>query len=119
MIRLCKEAGLNEPEFKQEDVFKTIIWRSGQATGQVTGEAGGEVTGEVTEEIRRVVIVLQGEMKRAEIQETLQLRHDDYFRTNYIIPALDSGCIEMKYPEIPNHPNQRYRLTTKGKALAI
>jgi len=43
MIRLCKEAGLNEPEFKQEDVFKTIIRRSGQATGQ----AGGEVTGEV------------------------------------------------------------------------
>ncbi len=32
MIRLCKEAGLNEPEFKQKDVLKTIIWRSGQAT---------------------------------------------------------------------------------------
>ncbi len=122
MIRLCKEAGLNEPEFKQEDVFKTIIRRSGQATGQasgeLTGEAGGELTGEVAEEIRRIVIVLQGEMKRAEIQEALQLRHDDYFRTNYIIPALDSDYIEMKYPEIPNHPNQSYRLTTKGKELA-
>lgn len=69
MIRLCKEAGLNEPEFKQEDVFKTIIRRSGQTTGQATGQAGGEVTGEVVEEIRRIIIVLQGEMKRAEIPE--------------------------------------------------
>lgn len=117
MILLCKEAGLNEPEFKQEDVFKAIIWRSGQATGQAGGEPAGEPAGEVAEEVRRIILVIKGEMKRAEIQQLLELKHDDFFRTNYIIPALDSGCIEMKYPETPNHPNQRYRLTQKGKAL--
>jgi len=36
--------------------FKTIIWRTGQATGEVGGE------------VQRVVIVMNGEMKRAEIQ---------------------------------------------------
>ena len=122
MIRLCKEAGLNEPEFKQEDVFKTIIWRSRQATGEADGEATGEATGEAdgeaTEEIRRIVIVLHGEMKRIEIQQALQLKHDDYFRTNYILPALETSYIEMTIPKTPTSPNQRYRLTQKGKALA-
>jgi predicted HTH transcriptional regulator len=109
-IRLCNEKELKEPDFIQEDVFKTIIWRTGQATGQVGGEATGEVTGEV----QRVVIVMNGEMKRAEIQHALQLKHDDFFRIQYIIPALESGVIEMTYPDTPKHPKQRYRLTTKG-----
>ena len=56
-------------------------------------------------------------MKRAEIQELLDLKHDDYFRINYMIPALETSYIEMKYPESPNHPNQRYRLTEKGESL--
>jgi len=110
MIRLCNEKELKEPDFIQEDVFKTIIWRTGQATGQVGGEATGEVTGEV----QRVVVVMNGEMKRAEIQLALQLKHDDFFRIQYIIPALESGVIEMTYPDIPNHPKQRYKLTAKG-----
>lgn len=126
MIRLCKEAGLNEPEFKQEDVFKTIIWRSGQVTGQVTGQADGEVTGEVrgelagqaTEAIRRVVLVVVGELKRAEIQEILGLKHRETFMENYLNLAIDEGFIEMTIPETPTSPNQRYRLTPKGKALA-
>ena len=106
MIRLCNEKELKEPDFIQEDVFKTIIWRTGQATGQVSGE--------VTWEVQRVVIVMNGEMKRAEIQHALQLKHDDFFRIQYIIPALESGVIEMTYPDTPKHPKQRYRLTTKG-----
>lgn len=158
IIRLCQEKGLKEPDFIQEENFKTIIWRTlpanqesdtqqaygeatrqdsevlssvatgqaaGQAGGEVTqqaggeviGEAGGEVTGEVIEEVRRVVLVLKGEMKRAEIQKLLDLKHDDYFRLNYITPALETGYIEKKYPESLNHPDQRYRLTEKGDAL--
>jgi len=146
IIRLCKEAGLREPDFIQEENFKTIIWRTlpatqesdtrqaggevtrqaggedsgeatGQATGQVGGEVSGEVSGEVIEEVRRVVLVLKGEMKRAEIQKLLDLKHDDYFRLNYINPALETGYIEMKYPESLNHPDQRYRLTEKGEAF--
>ncbi|MHB8336114.1 MAG: ATP-binding protein [Ignavibacteriaceae bacterium] len=121
MIELCKSAGLKEPDFKIEDVFKIIIYRSeetgGQVAPQVTGEAGGEAGGEVTEEVRRVVLALGDEMKRADIQKILQLKHDDFFRVNYIIPSLNSGYVEMKYPNNPNHPNQRYRLSAKGKRL--
>jgi len=129
MIRIASEAGLNEPQFIREDIFKVIIWRretntgqavgeaTGEATGEVTGEATGEATWEVDEAIRRITLVLKGEMKRAEIQNALQLKHDDFFRTNYIIPALESGYIEMTVPDAPTSPKQRYRLTKKGLDL--
>jgi predicted HTH transcriptional regulator len=121
MINLCKKAGLKEPDFKIEDVFQTIIYRSEKSGVQVAPQAApqvsGEVTGEVTEEVRRVVLALNGEMKRADIQKLLQLKHDDFFRVNYIIPSLNSGYVEMKYPNRPNHPNQRYSLTAKGERL--
>jgi len=125
MVRLCKDAGLKEPDFKQEDLFKVIIWRksastgqpTGQVTGEATGEVSGEVTGEVAEEIKRVVLVLKGEMKRADIQKELDLKHDDFFRLNYIIPALESGFVEMTHPDNLTHPNQKYRLTPKGIEL--
>lgn len=100
-------------------------------TGEVTGEANmtqvvdnklfmselEKITWEVTGEVRRVVLVMQGEMRRQDIQSILEIKHDDYFRTEYISPALASGLIEMTYPEIPNHPRQRYRLTEKGVEL--
>ncbi len=121
MIRLCKEKNLKEPDFKQEDVFKTIIWRKNhvtvEATKEATGELSGEATGELSGEVKRVVIVLNGEQKRSDIQKSLQLKHDDYFRLNYIIPALESNVIELKYPNTPNHPKQKYRLTKKGLDL--
>lgn len=43
---------------------------------QVTREATGEVTGAVM----RLLAVLQGEMKRADIQVVLGLKHEDHFR---------------------------------------
>jgi hypothetical protein len=109
MVKNCLEAGLTEPEFQQEASFKAILWRKAEATEQVTGEVTGEV--------ERILFVIRGEMKRSEIQKALDLRHDDYFRLNYILPALESGCIEMTFPDNPNHPKQKYRLTAKGKAL--
>ena len=126
IIRLCQEEGLKEPEFIQEENFKTIIWRtlntteetiSQQATGEATGEVTGEVTGEAIESVKRIVLVLDGEMKRIDIQEALELKHQENFRDNYLQPSIESKCIEMTYPDSPNHPNQHYRLTTKGIEL--
>lgn len=106
MIRRCQEGGLPEPEFTVSDGFVTIIRRK-----------SGEVTGEVTGEVQRVVLVLQGEMKRAEIQHALGLRHEDYFREAYLLPALQADCVAMTIPEKPRSSLQRYRLTQKGEAL--
>ena len=115
-----------DPEFIEGDVFKAIIpisihpvavKGSVKATGQVTVEVSGEATGEVSGEVQKVVGALDGEMKRSEIQKKLGLKHDDYFRLNYIEPAMKAGFIEMTYPDSPNHPNQKYRLTVEGEKL--
>jgi len=84
---------------------------------KVTTEATMEATMEVTMEVKKVILALIGEMKRAELQKNLQLKNDENFRIHYILPALESGMIEMKYPEIPKHPEQKYRLTELGKQL--
>jgi hypothetical protein len=63
------------------------------------------------------VLVVQGEMKRTEIQAALGLRHEDYFRDAYLLPALQAGYLEMTVPDKPTSSKQRYRLTAAGAAL--
>lgn len=43
------------------------------------------------------------------------LKHRPTFRENYFQPALEDGAIELKYPDQPNHPKQKYRLTDAAK----
>ncbi len=62
---------------------------------------------------------MHGEMKRIEIQRALGLRHENYFREAYLIPALQSNCIEMTLPDKPTSGRQKYRLTDKGCKLQI
>ena len=88
-----------------------------QAVGGITGEVTGVVTGEVTGEVQRLLTVLVGEMKRTDIQEALALRHEDYFREAYLVPALTAGVIEMTIPGKPTSSKQKYRLTQKGHDL--
>ena len=106
MIQKCREAGLPEPEFAVSDGFAVRIRRK-----------AGEVTGEVTGEVIRLLQVMRGEMKRAELQEVLQLRHEDYFREAYLVPALKTGLIEMTIPDKPRSGNQKYRITQKGREV--
>lgn len=56
-------------------------------------------------------------MSRKEIQQILGLKHEGNFRENYLEPAIELGLIEMKYPGSPNHPQQKYLITEKGKEL--
>jgi ATP-dependent DNA helicase RecG len=84
-------------------------------TTQVTTEVTGEVTTEVAMEVVRMLLVLKGEMKRAEIQEKLKLKNAEHFRIAYIIPALNAEVVEMTVPDKPNSRLQKYRLTAKGR----
>ena len=121
--------------FDLDEGFKVIIWRpvsstTGQVTGQVTGQATGQVTGQVTgqitiqitgqvaEGIRRVSMVIYGEMKEsADIQNALELKHRESFRDIYLIPSIEEGYLEMTIPDKPSSPYQKYRLTEKGLNL--
>ena len=76
-----------------------------------------EVTEVVSDEVKKVVSIVQGEMKRKEIQNALGLKHEMHFREAYLLPSLSSGMIEMTIPDKPRSSKQKYRLTTKGYAL--
>lgn len=52
-----------------------------------------------------------------EMMSGLSLSHRPTFRKNYLRPALELGLLEMKYPDSPRHPGQRYRLTEKGRNM--
>lgn len=122
IIRWCKGAGLpKEPEFIQEDFFKIIIWRKDSevgATGQATGQAvKNSIPEETLRSIRKIVHIIDESSTREELQEALELKGRDNFLKNYLYPAIEFGYVEMTYPNTPNHPGQRYRLTGKGFEL--
>lgn len=75
-----------------------------------TGHITAQVTGKVTGEVERLVLALEGEKKRAEIQAALRLKHRDHFRDVYLLPALEAGYVSMTIPK-------KYRLTPKGEHL--
>ena len=68
-------------------------------------------------QVVKLVSVLTGEMGRSELQGLLSIKNRDYFRTDYLNPAINTGYIELTIPDKPNSQNQKYRLTTKGIAL--
>lgn len=67
-------------------------------------------------QIQRLLLALKdGEKSPAELRRILNIKHRPTFRNNYLHPALNSELIEMTIPTKPSSPNQKYRLTAKGK----
>ncbi len=74
---MCVKAGHLEPEFGEQ--AGSVFVRFRLATGAVTGAVTGEVV--------RLIAVVNGEMRRQELQELLGLKHEDHFREAYLKPA--------------------------------
>lgn len=50
-----------------------------------------------------------------ELMDGLKLKHRPTFRDHYLLPALQSGLVEMTIPDKPNSCRQKYRRRTDGK----
>jgi len=73
---------------------------------------------QVTDQVKSLLHILSAvEMTRSEAMKKLSLAHQPSFRSNYVQPALKMGLIEMTQPDAPRSPNQRYRLTMKGRSV--
>ena len=118
MVRIANENNLQEPVFEQNEDFIAKVYRpSSVEVPQEYRSTSVEVPKEyhsTSVELRNILKVLKGEMSRKEIQESLELKHEGNFRENYLEPALNLELIQMKYPDSPNHPKQKYLLTQKG-----
>lgn len=115
IVQKSVAAGLPEPQFIQAEDFRSVLYRPG--TQQVTQQATQQVTQQVTPEVGKLILILEGENKREELQEILGLKDRENFRKLYINEALKLKLIEMTIPDKPNSRNQKYRLTDKGKVL--
>lgn len=107
MIREYQKADLQEPEFQIATNEVKLIFRR---------KVAGQVTGQVTSLIKCL-----GEqvLSVKEIMEHLSLKGRDNFLKSYLYPALQNKLVEQTHPEQANHPNQKYRLTEKGKELFV
>jgi len=113
MYKLTEERGLKSPLISLDEGFKVTIWRPSAIINQITDH----VTDHVDVLIKRLLLVLSGEMSRQELMDNLDLRHAPNFRENYLYPALEADYIEMTLPDKPKSTRQKYRLTPKGLAL--
>ncbi|TNF46288.1 MAG: transcriptional regulator, partial [Bacteroidetes bacterium] len=118
MISRCIDAGLSEPEFYQEESFKAVIRRKSEIAVQATEQVTEQVTEQATEQVSKLIRIMEDlPFSLSDLMQKLELKHRPTFLYNYLKPALENKWIEMTNPESPNSPNQRYRITTKGKEL--
>lgn len=136
MIRRCRKTGLREPHYPVCESFVQTLWRpvpaaTGQATPQVTTQAAPQDkelwsrvfqeliarAGQATGQAGPSLLAYFGEPKTSrEIQDALGLRHRETFLDNYLTPMLENGLLDRTIPDKPTSPNQKYRLTAKGRA---
>lgn len=53
-------------------------------------------------------------MSVKELMTAVGLKHRPNFMEYSLTPAINEGLVQMKYPDSPRHPRQRYLLTMKG-----
>ncbi len=122
MIRLCRGAGLREPEFAQRDGFVTTVWREVRAEGDeaVTASVTPHDTPYVAPHVPPHVAVLirligtAGDLSTPDLLRHLGLRDRKHLRERYLAPCLAGEWIAMTIPDKPRSRDQRYRLTAEG-----
>ena len=87
------------------------------AHDHASDHASDHVSDHASVQVKKLISILTREMGRAELQEVLSIKNRDYFRTDYLNPAIDQGYVEPTIPDKPNSQNQKYRLTAKGVAF--
>jgi len=73
-----------------------------------------------TEIISELVrLIGHGELSVKQMIDYRGLKDRKNFMDYHLIPAIKEGLVEMKYPDSPRHPRQKYLLTSKGLALYV
>jgi predicted HTH transcriptional regulator len=134
MIRLCREAGLREPDFAIRDGFVQTLWRpAAQVTPQVTpqdkvlkiawlsslaaalGIPTPQATPQVAQQIAKALETATEAVAREILQDAMAMKDREHFRKTYLEPLIAAGWLERTIPDKPTSPNQKYRLTKKGR----
>jgi ATP-dependent DNA helicase RecG len=140
IIRAMRENGSPEPQFETEEERTTFLVRlpvhslaqsrTDQATDQAQalrasllgelaaalGASTDQVTDQVADQVGRMLqLAAVAPAKSEELIDAAGLAHRPHFRAQYLVPIMQAGWLVRTHPQ-PSHPQQRYKLTTKGKA---
>jgi len=70
-------------------------------------------------QVKKLILITRGEMTRQELQDSLSLSDRMNFLNMYLRSAIESGLIELTFPDKPKSRNQRYRLTKLGEEMKL
>ena len=94
-------------ELIEDDIFKTIVHISDQATMQDSDQATDQVSDQA--ENQKLVLLFCAEPKSSkEIQTHLGMKHRHYFRENVLNPLIEKGLLQLTSPDKPSSPKQKY-----------
>lgn len=120
-----KQYGLKLPLLQElQHGFRVVVYNEKetvalQDTHQVIPQVTHQVETEGLSPTERLLLIMEGELSRAQLQQRLNLLDRSHFRKTYLIPALEKQFIEMTIPDKPNSRHQKYRLTKKGKLFLV
>ena len=68
-----------------------------------------------TPQVKELLKVFKNIHNREDLQNLLNLSDREYFRKNYLNPAIEQGFVALTIPDKPTSSKQQYYLTDKGK----
>ena len=95
---------------------------SSMVTDQVEikqNEAANGFLTDLSEQQKTIILMCEVPRKQAELMETLNVTHRDFFRRTHLKPLIAAKIITMTHPREPNHPDQAYIITEAGFALLL
>ena len=127
IIDACQEQGVEEPTWRWDGAFVYVTFKRPIKHDRTSMAQTGnqlpspkEPVGNQLETSPSQVKLLIAKMDESfysvkDLINLFGLSDVRKFRKNYIQPALSEGAIERLYPDRPNHPKQKYRLTETAK----
>ena len=126
----CREQGVEEPTWRWDGGFVIVTFKrpskaSSEKDANTTPVSNKQHTSTIpvphqfhTSSIPVQTLIEKGTdefMTALELADLCSLKNIRHFRKFYLNPALADGAIERLYPDTPNHPQQKYRLTEAAK----
>jgi ATP-dependent DNA helicase RecG len=115
MLQQCQDAGLREPEFRQDGgFFVQTMWRTKSAAAvQVPSPLGTKSA--LSRYQVGILRKCNNDSTLVDLMEIAGRSDRTKFRHQVVGPLLEEGLLEMTIPSKPTSRLQKYRLTAKGR----